>query len=208
MALKSFYPLYTDLTDSVGGNTGSGSPSYAAIGPAPGSALFSSKRVTATASAITGNWTMSFEAIRTAACNNNGSIYEVGTVGGSGFGVIVWSDDGAFGIPNGATNWWVNNLHQGSADYIATNVQLVINVVSECLYSYDGSNVDSWLNGDLKSTIAFTTNPSSATTCCIGDRQGAAGNYYNGRLSRAYTANTATARADAKNQFAGRRGFF
>ena len=208
MALKSFYPLYTDLSDSASGNTGSGSPTFAALGPAVGSALFSSSRVTATASAITGNWSMGFDAYRTAAASNNGSIYEVGTVGGSGFGVIIWSDDGAFGIPNGATDWWVNNLHIASVDYNSTNVALTINAWTICDYCYDGSNVYSYQDGNLKSQIAFTTNPSSATTCCIGDRYGSAGTYYNGRISRAYTDNAYRTPGEVKNGYAAKKGFF
>ena len=211
MALKSLYPLYSNLSDSVGGNTGTdvnANVTFSAVGPAPGSALFSSSRVTAAASPIVGNWTISFEALRTAAANNNGSIVEIGTLLGSGFGVAVWSDDGAFGIPNGGTSWWVNTSHLAGADYIATNVALPINVAVETLYTYDGSNVYSWINGELKSTIAFSTNPSTASTVCIGDRFGAAGNYFNGRLSRLYTDDTFTSAADVKNQYAGRHGFF
>ena len=204
MALVAKYRLRSNLNDFVGSNNGTdanANVTYTASGPVSAAAVLSSSRVTASATAITGNWTMGFWAYRTGSANNNGSVYEVGTVGGSGFGVMVWGTGGS-GIPDGGIDWWVNGLHQTAADYIATNITLPLNSWTRVIITYDGTNVTSYQDGVQKSQIAFTTNPSSATTLCIGDRNGAAGNYYNGRLCEAFTDNAAVTAAWVKNDYA------
>lgn len=204
MALKSFYPLYTDLSDSVGGNTGSGSLTFSASGPSTGSGQFASDRVTATAAAITGSFTIGLEAYREGSSSNNGAIYEVGSVGGTGFGFYTWGT-GGFGIPDGGISWRINGTYN---NFIATAVTLPNNAWSEIVSKYDGANVKTFQDGDLKSTVAHTTNPASSTSAVLGDRNDAPGDYWNGRMTRAFTDNTAWTDADIKNNYASHKGFF
>jgi hypothetical protein len=136
------------------------------------------KVINGTITAITGPFTFSLWVKNNGGNSDNTAIFDVGTYSTTGFG--LWMN------AVNSTAWRIN----GQYNNYKTAMNISDGTLTHITVVYNGTNISMFKNGQLKSTDAYSTNPSSATTLSIGKRKDT-GTYFNGIIDNVQIFNRA-----------------